>query len=67
MRRRQAQAYALSKPRHDIGQRRARAIFGRLRRRADMDEAGELFVRLQSEPVEHVAVERNQPVSQLAP
>ena len=49
---------AIQKPRHDIRQRRARAVFARLRRRADMDEAGELFVRLQSQPVEHVAVER---------
>ena len=46
------------KPRHDVGQRRARAVLARLRRRADIDQAGELFVRLQSEPVQHVAVER---------
>ena len=40
------------KPRHDIRQRRARAVFGRLRRRADVDEAGEFFIRFQAEPVE---------------
>ena len=54
-----------SKPRHDIRQRRARAVFARLGRRADMDQAGELFVRLQSEPVEHVAIE-DEPAGQPA-
>src|SRR3954463_3357149 len=49
---------SVSKPRDDLGQRRAGAILGRLCRRADMDEAGEFFICLQSEPVEHVAVER---------
>ena len=51
-------AQATSKPRHDIRKRRPRAVFACFRRRADMDEAGQLFVRLQSQSVEHVAVER---------
>src|SRR6185436_9092998 len=59
----------VSKPRHDIRQRRARAILGGLCRRADMDEAGEFLVRLQAKPVEHVAVEREpagEPVGAIA-
>src|SRR5713226_10296735 len=44
-------------PRHDIRERRTRAVFARLRGRADMDQADELFVRLQSQPVEDVAIE----------
>src|SRR4030088_733 len=57
------------KPRHDIRQCRARAVLARLRWRADMDEARELFVGLQSQPIEHVAVEREparQPACALA-
>jgi hypothetical protein len=46
------------KPRHDVRQRRARAVFIRLGRRAYMVEAGELFVRLHAESAEHIAVER---------
>src|SRR5205823_917745 len=46
------------KSRDDVGKRRARAVFAGLRRRADMDKAGKLFLRPQSQPVEHVAVER---------
>src|SRR5216683_267441 len=46
------------KPRHDIRKRRARAVFARLRWRADVNEAREFFVRLQSQSIEHVAIER---------
>ena len=58
-----------SEPRHDIRQRRPRPVLARLRGRADMDEAGELFVRLEAKSVEHVAVEREpagQPVGAVA-
>src|SRR5712675_2056048 len=46
------------KPRDDIRQRRARAVFARLRWRADVNEAREFFLRLQSQSIEHVAIER---------
>src|SRR5215470_16661834 len=48
----------LSKTRHNLRERRARAILAGLGRSSNMDEAGELFVRLQSEPIENVAIER---------
>src|SRR5215831_4728757 len=44
-------------PRDDVGDRRAWAVLARLCRRADVDQAGELFVPFQSEAIEHVAVE----------
>src|ERR1700722_10916079 len=46
-----------SKSRHDVRERRARAVFAGLRGRADMNEAGKPFVRLQSKPREHIAIE----------
>src|SRR6266567_4798214 len=60
----------ISKPRDDIRQRRARAVFARLRWRADVNEAREFFVRLQSQSIEHVAIEREparQPARAIAP
>ena len=45
-----------SESRHDVGQRRTRAIFRRLRGAADMHEAGDLLVGGEAERVEHAAV-----------
>src|SRR6516165_3986170 len=52
------QRSGLLKTRHNLRQRRARAILARPGGSSNMDEAGELFVRLQSKPIENVAIER---------
>src|SRR4030095_7514460 len=49
----------------DVRERRPRAVFARLGGGADMDEAGELFIRLQSKSVQHVAV-KGEPAGQPA-
>jgi diguanylate cyclase (GGDEF)-like protein len=46
-----------SEPCHDVRQHRPRAILVRLGRCADMDEAGELLVGLQTQAIKHIAVE----------
>src|SRR5215831_902425 len=46
-----------SKPRHDLGQHRPRAIFVRPHGLADMDEAYDFLIRLHTKPVEHITVE----------
>src|SRR5262249_61452160 len=45
-----------SKPGRDLGERRTRPVFGRMHRRADMNEAGDLLVLLEAKRVEHAAV-----------